>query len=429
MSKMRNDETWMQGVNGTWMRRLAIKLPLLCVALSGCGGPPPETAPQLGDSYYALSVITFGADGTPEGSIKFAPSLEANATIDESLTLESTGTAPLYPAGSKDRLLNVLGKSAEIVNFLLTEEGTLEQGGEKIGFSGYGITQLRAPIIPVVSETQAYLWDDLTFKTVRWDPSTMTIDKEVEGVVSLFEGKNIGSDGMTAYWTFRSRFPIQVGTKVYETISYLDPTIQYVLPRSGMFVLDTETDKVSFVEHPTCAGLENFMLAPDGYLYISSNGYASSNYVAGVEGINPPCFVRFDPETDTFDDSFQIDFSEEGKVISGLVQHSGSSAYVRVFNESLFPSDKSLDVSKDVYRAPAWELYLIEDVANPTSLKKVDSPPTSAHLYPFEVDGHMHTANVDYSALKSSLLDMSTQPPTPGIELDGITSFAIHLQN
>ena len=429
MMKMRNGGTSTRGVEGSWLSRHAAMLPAVLLALSGCSEDPGETTP-LGSSYYALSAVTFGADNAVEGSIKFAPSLDKDASINEELTLESTGTVPLYPAESSDKLLNVLGKSGQIVKYALGEDGSFQQEGETIGFSAYGVSSFRAPIVPIVSETQAYLWDDLTFTTLRWNPSTMEITGEIEGVAPLFEGKNIGPDG-TSYWTFRARYPIQVGTKVYETISYLDEaTLQIELPYSGVFIIDTETDEVSYVEHPTCAGLENFMLAPDGYLYMASNGYAASNYIAGIPGINPPCLVRFDPKTDTFDDSFQVDFTAgaDGKVVAGLVQRSGSSAYVKVWNESLFPADKSLSSTKDVNRAFAWEMYLIEDVANPTSMVLVDIPASSALLYPFEVDGKMHAASVDWSVLRSTLFDLSTTPPTPGIEVEGITTFALHLE-
>lgn len=396
--------------------------------LNGCSSPPDDT-PPIGDAYYALSVVTFGPNNEIEGTIKFAPTLDAGAVIDETLTLESTGTAPLFPAESSDRLLNVLGKSGEIVKFALTEDG-IQQEGEKIGFSAYGISAFRAPIIHIFSPTQAYLWDDLTFKAVRWDPSTMTIDKEITGVTAQFEGKNKGPDG-TSYWTFRARAPLQVGEKVYVPISYLDePTVQHTLPHSGMFVLDSVTDQVTFVEHPTCAGLENQMLAPDGLIYVASNSYAAADFITGHPGINAPCLVRFDPQTDTFDPSFQGDLiaAAGGKVVAGLVQRSGASAHVKVFNESLFPPDKSLDSARDVHRSPAWELHLLEDVTSPTSLVKADAKATSALLYPFRIDGDWHAASVDYSVLSSSLVDMSTSPPTPGLVVDGITSFAVHLQ-
>src|SRR5262245_22620963 len=155
MRKMRITQAPTEHFNETGRRLLSLAAPLILLGVCGCN-EPVETLPPIGDSYYALSVITFGPDGTLEGTIKFATSLEAGAEVDEELTLESTGPVPLYRAESPDKLLNSLGKSGEIAKFALTEEGIV-QDGEKIGFSAFAIYEFRAPVIHVASKTKAYL--------------------------------------------------------------------------------------------------------------------------------------------------------------------------------------------------------------------------------------------------------------------------------
>jgi hypothetical protein len=385
----------------------------------GCGGetnPAPDGGPDAGNDtpLYALVVDVLTADYTGQTSYaKFLPSLEAGAKIDESKTIEMTSYITVWGIEKGKEFFGASAESADITKYTINSDGRVDIGGV-LSFGAYGVSSWKLPAMFIASKTKAYVFDDQTLQGFVWDPSTMTIISNVK-LAEQFHNK----DGGKTYAVQPGRAPIQIGAKLYTNFFYYDFATFSTIPGAGLLIIDSEKDTFSVVSHPTCHWLENSELGPDGAIYTVSSASYAAIYRANPTSLPPPCVLRFDPKTDSFDDTFKVNMSDltGGKMAGGIIGNKDGFAYIKVLNESLFPTQmppmKALDVSSGLF----WETYRI-NLADFTSGIRVDMSAVSLEIYDSRVDGRVVMGQMNWATRESTLYDMAAVPPAPVTKVD-----------
>jgi hypothetical protein len=409
------------------VKRVILAFSVVAPVLAGCGDEPQGDASSGGEPLtgplYAYQTIEYSSDLTSRnGYLKFASSLDASGKTDESRTIELTAVSSLIFASTEPGEFYLAEASAgQIIRYALGSTGRVEEGA-KISFAAYGVGELESPLFGIASRTKAYLLDNKTLQSFVWDPSTMTIQKNGD-----LSGSFKNADGAKKYSIFFERSMLQVGKKLVGAYNYYDPTTLEMPARSGLVIIDTETDKLTVVEHPTCAGLGNSVIGPDGYVYVGSMNSAAAIHYAGKGP--PTCIVRLDPEKGAFDETFNVDLSKlVGTASGGLAEQKGSGVYVWGVNEKMLPPNVPKDSAVGVISSKAWETYRIDDVTNPTTATLVDTPPLSFVVTVMRIDGAAHFPNADLGKNETTLMNASTDPPTPALLAKGWIQYALRVQ-
>jgi hypothetical protein len=407
--------------------RLIYGMPAILLMLGGCTGESAGDTSNTGSGgpAYAFQTRVISPDlSMITDYIKFTDSLGSEAKIDESKTIEVMSTGSIaYDSSAPGEFFLEENGSGQVVKYTFGPDGRAVEAG-RISFAGYGVTTLESSAFFAVSSTKAYLFDGTTFQFFAWDPSTMTILSNAD-VSKLFNNMENGK----SYFINRERHLKWMGKKLVSTYWYRDPSLATSVSRSGVLVIDTETDTLTVVEHPTCGGFWNSMIGPDGYLYVASSNLQAAFYFTGVGTAS--CFVRFDPVMGAFDTTYNVDISTlVGKPAGAIVASTGKSAYVWGLNEALIPDGASKDVPAQVIASQAFEAYRIDDVTNPTTATLVDMLPTSYPIFVSSLDERVYFSNAEVkgSGHQTTLMDATTDPPTAGLVTEGIIFAVIHVQ-
>lgn len=403
-----------------WHRMLGSLVAL--AVMSGCSDDSSGSTSGNGtvpnnEPLYVIQTLLF-SDGLANRTdyLKFAPGLTADAKVDESRTIElNDENSTIWASNKPGEFFLSRSSTGQIVRYLATSDGKIEEA-ESISFSAYGVNQFYYAGVVIESDTKAYLFDEITLQGFVWDPSSMTIVSNVD-LTSRFHAE----EGGQRWPVWRSQAHVRAGNKIMFAFQYLDQVSTTGLPRSGMLVINTETDTFSVVEHPTCGGLYHHALGPDGMVYAATGGLYAIAHYSGAPGLTPPCMVRFDPEKETFDESFLVELSTltGGKPTGGFAQQSGKGAYLRAANVDLLPAGDTRPVGRALAFSPIWETYFLEDMTKPEAATFIDLPIPSNPLGGQTVNDVAYVSDVDLKINQSILLDMSTNPPTPGLVGEG----------
>lgn len=410
-------------------RRLALTLlAASAMAIGGCGGEDAETKVPPGDAgpLFAISTIVFTPDlSSRTEHIAFSNSLAQDGVLDEAKSIEiTTENSTIWPSHKLGEFFLSDAGTGSIIKYGLGPDGTIEKQGT-VGFSAYGATAFYWSLIAVHSPTKALLFDELTLQGFVWNPTEMTISKDVDLSASF----NTEEDGKK-YTIWRERTPIRIGDKFFAAFKYYDPSSAVSLQRSGMLIMDAAAETFTVVEHPSCSGLFSSVLASDGKIYSATGIVAAAAYFVKQPNATAPCMVRFDPATMKFDDTFKVDLgglAGAGKFAGGLVAHPGGPVYTRVLIES---DAKVLGFTNPLQLsgAPIWETYKLDDVTNPKAATKVSTPNAGGLLYPFEIDGKTYVSDFNLTAGKSFFVDISIDPPERTLQMVDWGYFAVRVR-
>lgn len=413
-----------------FFKRIVVALPALALALAGCsddgtsgttGGGPVDTSPL-----YAISTIVFSPDlSSRTEHIDFATGLSAQGDVDPAKAIEITSeNSAIWPSPNPGEFFLVDTGTGSLIKYGTGATGAVEQKG-KISFAAYGVNAFYWTLLAHASPTKSFLFDEITLKGFVWNPTDMTISKEID-LSSQFNTM----EGGKQYTIWRERRTIQIGDKFFAAFKYYDRPSAVTLPRSGMLVIDSAADTFTVVEHPTCPGLFNSLLGKDGKIYSASGIIAAAAYFVKQPGVTAPCMVRFDPTTMKWDDTFNVDLGAltGGTVYAGgLVAHEGGPAYIRVLSES---DAKILGYTNPLQLSGAqiWYTYKLDSLEDPKSATKVTTPAAGGLLYPFTIDGKTYTSDASVPTGKSWFVDISVDPPARALKMDGWGYYALRVR-
>jgi len=387
----------------------------------GGGGPQGEL--------YAISTVVFSPDLTSRTEhIAFADSLTQSGTIDDSLAIElSSENSTIWASTKAGEFFLLNSGTGGIEKYGLGSDGTVEKKAT-MGFSAYGVNGYYWPLVAIASDTKAFMFDEKTLQGFVWNPSEMTITKDFD----LAPKFNTDENG-TTLTVWRERAPIRIGNKFYASFHYYDLATKVTGTRSGMIIMDADTDTFSVVEHPSCGGLFYTVLGSDGWIYAATGVVGAAGHFLNVPGSAPSCMVRFDPKTMAFDPAFNVDLDAlvgPGKFVGGLLANNQSASdgpvYTRVLLDQNVPG--AIVNPLQIAAAAVWDTYKIDNIEAPTTATRSEVPPGGGAPYPFYIDGKTYVADADVPAGKSWFVDYSVDPPKRELEMDGWGWFAVRVR-
>lgn len=260
------------------------------------------------------------------------------AQVDDLAAGTTVGfTGPQVPgsviavASGDDPYVYVGSSSSVLYRYVVTADGI--ELDDEVDFINEGTTAINGyqSALFLVDETKGYFLDLANNQVVIWNPTDMTVTG-AEDFSETVTGADIRSG--------HSGFPIQIGTKYYYGLGFIDSTTLGVLGGAAMLVIDSADDSATVFRDPMdrCGYTFSIAEGTDG-IYLASESYAAANHALD-DSAPAPCMVRFDPETETFDETFQQDLTAlvggtaAGTVVPGPT---AGEAYLRVLEESELP--------------------------------------------------------------------------------------------
>jgi hypothetical protein len=391
----------------------------VAAAALGCGdearviGPEPSAGNDPGTSVeplYAIASTSFGTEGETS-YVALVPSLSASTSIDYGQVLEVPGGASLF-GRSGDRFFG-LGKGEEptITRFDVGADGVPVEAGT-LSLLTYGIsnTWFDPGLVPILSETKAYVIDSSQMQVIIWDPSTMIVTGSfpLEGVAlpdhrTLFEPDPTLRDGQLL-------------------VAALHNQDDVTAPVSTLFVLDLAADRLErVVRDERCGGLWDSVLDSQGDLYLATGVWdAAQNRTLGDAVSGKPCLVRVKAGQTEFDPDYFVEMSElaAGQAAGALVAGVGDQAFIKVLDETgLGAIDaKSFD---EVWSGAHWQWWRVELGGAAAAEATVSLPLSAAASGMLSVDGKAFVRNTTADFGETTLLDMSGTEPRPELTLRG----------
>ncbi|MEM8609089.1 MAG: hypothetical protein AAGF92_18440 [Myxococcota bacterium] len=419
---------------GTWTlrSRIVVALSALLLAATGCsddGGSGGAGGGGTGGSGTGGvgATATGGAGGTggtaSAGFVLGAglfvpPDITSYAGVTDSLgpdgelpleeTIEVPGISLLYvPGGTGEFFIDSI--SELFLTKYTVEDGTISQG-DRLSFANLGFaTSSRLSQNVFVSSTRAYLVDSSTLQIVEWNPEAMEIvgTEEIDGLLR--------DDGLPLVYQ-----PVVRDGEAFFPFAYFDSPNDFIRPEAVMLVLDLETGDYRLISDDTCGDGIYPMIDDSGDIYLASGVANAALEYLGREGVGAACVRRIRAGEDDFDPDFHPTFAEMsgGDVGGGIAQGPDGTAYVRLLNTDLIQGDPA--TSGAMLAAPIWDWSLL-DLGSET-LSPTDIAASAGRFTVLSVDGRTFVtlSTADFS--RTTLLEVSEDPPVAGIEVSGIAA-------
>lgn len=166
-----------------------------------------------------------------------------------------------------------------------------------------------------------------------WNPTQMTlvdrfsIDTEAEGGAAR-----------------TSATPIRIGTELFVGLGWVGSS-GTVLDVSGMLIIDAQTLQTTVIRDERCPYARDGVLGDDGFIYLGTEAYSTTVHALNGTSAAPPCVVRFDPKTRTYDPSFQLTSAQplagapSSLLLGSFVASPSGNLFVRLLDSSLIEGD------------------------------------------------------------------------------------------
>lgn len=397
--------SWVGPISGAWL------LALVC----GCGdeatviGGDPNAGQPSDEPLYAIASTSFGVEGETS-YVALVPSLSAGTSIDYDQVLEIAGGASLF-GRSGERFFGLgQGEEPTITRFDVGADGVPVQAGE-LSLLSYGLsnTWFDPGLVPILSETKAYVIDSTQMQVIVWNPSTMTVTGSfpLDGVAlpdheTLFEPDPTLRDGQLLVVALHNRE---------------DATA----PVSTLVTLDVETDQVQVARDERCGGLWDSVLDSSGDLYLATGVWdAAQNRTLGAATSGPPCLLRVRAGQTVFDPDYYVAMSElaAGQTAGALVGGTGDRAYIKVLDEAGLGEIDAASFD-EVWSGAHWQWWSIELGASGLAEATASLPPSAAASGMLSVDGAAFVRNGTADLSETTLLDMSGPEPRAEMTMRG----------
>lgn len=319
---------------------------LAATATAGCSSSDNTDSGTPG-ARFAISGVIFG-DDTESTYISLLPSLDVT-DVDYTKALEVPGRASI--ASYNGWLFVSGGESATITRYSIGENGTFSKDSV-LSFANYGFDPFYIDDWgnTFVSATKAYLTNSSSL-TVVWDPSAMTITRDIE-TPELDREAPLTIDGSPA---------VVRGNRLYRTFFWKDWDEYQTLPEQYLGVFDTDNDVLlDLVPESRCPGLNNRVSQDEaGNLYFSNWVYNVTETLG--TGAPKSCALRLSPGADRFDANWQLTFSDltggrEGAAFNYLGNGKG---FITVFYDENVTVDEETDLN-ELALSPNWRLWSVD---------------------------------------------------------------------
>ncbi|KFE66580.1 hypothetical protein [Hyalangium minutum] len=387
----------------------ALALPLL--AACGEDKQEPDDNTPTDTPLYAITTQIVTTD-TPQSYIVLTDTLDVSGELKLENAIELPGRA-LGVGIPKSRSLFVGGsENATVTRYNLTSDGRLEKGAT-VSFEGKGVASIGEyhNQFQFISETKAYYFDGRTAQVIIWNPTDMS----VTGSIALPDVTVSG-----ALLSFATH-PIRRGDQVIVPMGWRPTTGIGITKQAGVVVVDSKTDTAKVVTDTRCGYVRDGVLGADGKVYLATEVYGAAVYrVAG--GDTPvPCLLRFDPQSLTFDGTFYQELSAltKGGTVGSLLPGPNNTAYLRVFDESLFQVQQGTH-PRVLASASAWKWWQLRlDTLAATPVDKLPATTGSTFIFPAG-DRTIFTEFTNGSA-STNLRELTDQSGKVDASLSGIS--------
>ncbi|HTU61472.1 MAG TPA: hypothetical protein VMF89_23615, partial [Polyangiales bacterium] len=290
------------------------------------------------------------------------------------------------------------GEEPTVTRYDLSETGEFVESDEAISFQPRG-TDFLGDTMVFVSDEQAYYFDAPNTQLIRWNPTSMEIEGEIDlsvtfkkDLTTIYDLKPLLRDDGTLL------FPVT--GRNFETDETFSAT--------GLVVIDTDSDKVlSYVEDERCQGITWSALTSEGDLYAATSPYYSVRQ--RVTGKGPaPCVLRVRKGETEFDPEYKVELAElvDGRVAGGLAPAGKGALFFRAVGPDV-EIDEDSDVSgvwsDAVWTWQRWDLAT-DDVEPVKGL-----PPSAAGGLTYEIDGHVYAVDAEADWSASTLIDLTAE--------------------
>jgi hypothetical protein len=355
-------------------------------ALSGACSSDAAAGKIGGHDEGPLYVVhsTVDTDDVRMGYLVTTSSIDGDVEVDIGKGIEIPGGGYLYaPPGGEFVLL---GGSEEptFTRYELDADGNLRKGKE-VSFAGVGVGYTYRHVI-FVSDEQAYFLDESQLQIVRFNPTTMELDRAIP--VDDFKC-------LEASTTFGTPIRREDGFYFPRGCWDLDVTSS----GASLVHLDPRTDEVTVTHDVRCMGMQIGFLADNGDAYWFSDYDASVEWTFQRRDTPHDCALRLRAGESTFDAEWELDLTTRTGGVSAIaaVPAGDSRIWVKVFEPSAF--DGEIPVDEIDWGRKAWRWGLL-DVARdrPVELDQ-DASLVVSYGYPIMVDGRAFSpaSNSDYS--------------------------------
>lgn len=333
-----------------------------------------EPAPK---PLYAIATqLASGDSGQWVSKLVLVESLSANK--DTQLKAEGTsvnGRALVMGPVGKGLLYVASDDGPTVTEYKLAAGDKLEKG-RTLSFLPRGISGFTeyAGQFVFVSETKGYVFEGSVARAVVWNPKEMKLGNTIS-LENLVLEKHLLSF---------SNDPILLDDKVIQFAGFREGLV--VPAVAAVVSIDTKTDTATVVKDERCGYVRNGVLAEDGMIYMATEAFASAVHYLNDTQAPAPCLLRFDPETNTFDENFKVDLNGlfDGKATGTLLAGPDGRAYVKVLDPSLVPEGTTH--GRVLASSPVWKWGTLT-LGDTPSGKSIAGDATLGSVMPFHFDG------------------------------------------
>ncbi|MET0791158.1 MAG: hypothetical protein ABW061_06515 [Polyangiaceae bacterium] len=345
------------------------KLVLAAAALAAISGCSSDAVNGTSNgSRYVLGSVVIDADGNRTTYVQTIAALEGNFTNESAIELVGNGT---LLAGGKNFFVG-LAEEPTWVRYTVDSNGKIGQTG-RMSLANIGASQIDYGNV-WLDETTAVSVFSSPAVAIIWDPSTMTVTKEVD----LSELERPGYE--LEVWT----------TTVHDGLVYIpgrwaDWDAGLVLPGVSTTILDPKSQKVlgtATDDRCTSAGQVVFDQAGYGYVMADGRNYAAQLFASDRDQAAPEnCVLRLAPGATKFDpDYFYTVKSLTGGHESITELETGAQGsgfgFAKMFYEDKLPEGVKPDDNFDFWNLPVHKTWRIK-LADPPLAEEVQGVPFS----------------------------------------------------
>lgn len=306
------------------LNSLAFPLVVLAAACGESNGSAGGADGGTRSEDWAVSTLVQDTSSDRTGFMHLVDS-PGTERLDLSEALEVGGNARLYILDGTAYI-----GSQENRSIVRTRPGdvALEEDAEPLSFLNTALGFL--PSFAVwVSPEEAFLLDAVGGTAYGWNPTEMTLGREID---------------ISAIWKEGINEP------TIETAVVRDGKVFFVVQQVNTFtlegflgvqmgIIDIESGTLaSVIEDTRCVGTRSPLgLAEDGTIYVQADNYGALQYI-DPPAAPPTCILRIQPDAEVFDPSWKLDMPDlcDGRQASQFIYAGNGLAYVSVPYEEDF---------------------------------------------------------------------------------------------
>ena len=360
------EESFMKLTNRKWpLNGLAIAAALVITPMMvGCADDTGDSGDGDGDSgdggaggtgddgadkeWFVVSTQMYG--DTTTSYLPVVSSLDVG-TISLENAKELDGRSSIAQIG---KWLFVAASTAPVVTrYSIEEDGSLTEDG-RINFSNHGVPEffsIDAWGAVFVNEEKAYIFNGNDGSHVIWNPTTMKITGDIEGLDIVQEGYDMESVAVVR------------GNRMYRVFTFLNyDTWEFLTEPQYLAVYDLESDELLSLEEETRCAQIYAMPSVDEQGNIYFSGHVWTPGLALTSDYPKSCALRVKADEDSFDDEWQLNFAEDvtdGREAATLRYVGNGKALLDVFHDERVEIDDKTD-AQEVVSTSNWRLWLVD---------------------------------------------------------------------